>query len=70
MQIRHIRYGHTVNLGNYESKRFEVELELGPHDTFDEALTLCKGLTGAALEQLDDAETDDLVERMDRAGVL
>ena len=69
MRIKNVRYGRTVNRGNFESERFDVELELDADDTFEDALELCKGLSSAALEQLDERGADDLAKRMITTGV-
>lgn len=42
MNIKSINYQKTFNLGNYQSERIGVEIELNPGDSANEALDLAK----------------------------
>ena len=38
INVKTVRYGATINLGNFESERIDIEVELHPGQTPDEAL--------------------------------
>lgn len=42
MRVVRIRIGETVNLGDYNSARAEVEVEVGPGDEVEDAKALAR----------------------------
>lgn len=43
MKVTAITYQATINLGNYESERFEITAELEPGDTVGQAIEWLRG---------------------------
>jgi hypothetical protein len=46
MQFKLVRYGRTINLGNYESAKLEVEAEIGEGETAYDVLVQCRDFVG------------------------
>lgn len=46
MKITHVRYGRTINTGNYENERIEFEAEVQDGETPDGVLTRLRALVG------------------------
>jgi hypothetical protein len=61
MKVKSVTFGFTKNLGNYQSARAEVTVEIDETDTFDEAVLLAAAIVRDSLGiPLRDGEIDIL----------
>ena len=86
MKIKSFSYGATVNLGNFESERFQVDVELTANEPFEESVDTAKMIVeeqlkrlplaiqerlNAAMDNLSDAEIRaELLERANEGAML
>lgn len=67
MKVSKVTYGFTKNIGNYQSARAEVTVDLDPDDDHYEAMALARSLVKLELDMPLSAEEDILVGEFDEA---
>lgn len=51
MRVKSVAFGFTKNLGNFQSARVDVSVELAEGESFDRALDLAQAVVNEALDQ-------------------
>lgn len=67
MKYKTITYQRVKNLGNYESKRLELTVELDEDNNLEEAIEILKGKVEIALDNslpIDDEVVPDPIENV------
>lgn len=63
MRVKSVTFGFTKNLGNYQSAKADVTIELQEDESFDSAMVLAAALVKDTLdEKLDEAEQEALLK--------
>lgn len=69
-KIKAVRHGRTKNLGNYESARSDIEIDLEPGDTVAGALSAARALVALDLGEMDGPTCAAEIRRLVKAGEL